>query len=75
MKPPVLPEEHPDRLLDLEKQLELPMRAAMEAARLAGYDVYEIDYAVRQLTANFVTMHRGETKVWSQAADEISTVS
>lgn len=74
MKPPRLPPEHPDRIIELEEMLDRPMAEHMEAALTAGWDVWEIDLAVRSLVEHFVKRIAANADTDRQIAEAMALI-
>jgi len=54
MKPPRLATNHPDRILDLEQEMESHLVALMDRAREAGWHQEDVAAAVTNLARNYV---------------------
>lgn len=54
MNRPRLPADHPDRILDLEQEMESHLVALMDRARDLGWHQEEIAAAVMSLARNYV---------------------
>jgi hypothetical protein len=53
MKPPRLSAGHPDRIIDLEQEMEDHLVALMDSAREAGWHQEEVASAVMSLARNY----------------------
>lgn len=54
MNRPRLPADHPDRIIDLEQEMESHLVALMDRAREAGWNQEEVAAAVTSLARNYV---------------------
>jgi hypothetical protein len=56
MRPPRLPANHPDYVIDLEEQMEAQLVALMDLASDRGWDQATVAAAVASLAQNYVKM-------------------
>lgn len=69
MKPPRLPVEHPDRLLELEEHLESTLNFLMDDAVAAGWEVDEAQKAVRSIADIFRARHEANLDTERQISE------
>lgn len=71
MKSPRLPPDHPDRVIELEQEMESHLVALMDRAKDAGWDQEEIAKAVINLAVNYVHRLRANEETDRQIAQSL----
>lgn len=74
LKPPRLPDAHPDRQIELEEELEAQLVAIMDMARDTGWHQEEIAEAVISLARNYVARLDADAETERQIAAARRTV-
>ena len=71
MKPPRLPDDHPDSHLECEEALESRLIALMDRAREAGWHQEKVASAVIELAYNYILRLDASAETDRQIADAI----
>jgi hypothetical protein len=73
MKPPRLPTDHPDRVIELEQEMESHLVALMDRARDLGWHQEEVMAAVVGLARNYVLRLQANLQTDQQIAQALKS--
>lgn len=75
VKPPRLPDTHPDRQIELEEAMEAAVTSIMDAAARAGWHQAEIAAAVVSLAVNYLLKLEANAETERQISEARKRIS